>query len=136
VRGRGRHGSRKDQTDLRQGLQQARVTVAAPDHTRAHRLGHRPVSDLQGCEFRWSSVGVPRVLSTASVGFPRALALSLSLFLLAPSDSNSRNSQCQVVPVEMIRVPVLWRIKRQLRESITMSVSMSRCVEAIDTLPF
>lgn len=36
---------------MRQGLQQARVAVAATDHSRAHGLGDRPVPDLQGCEF-------------------------------------------------------------------------------------
>jgi hypothetical protein len=89
VRGRGRHGSRKDQTDLRQGLQQARVTVAAPDHTRAHSLGHRPVSDLQGCEFaRWSFAAL---IDSFSELIPASCSRALSaLFSVASVDCSHR----------------------------------------------
>lgn len=48
MRCRGRHGSRKNPADMRPCLQQARIAVPAADHTRTHRMGYRPVQDLQG----------------------------------------------------------------------------------------
>lgn len=51
MRAGGRHSRGKDETDLCASLQQARVPVTAPGHARPHRVGHRPVSNLQGCEY-------------------------------------------------------------------------------------
>ena len=38
----------EDPADLRARLPPEGVARAAPQHARAHRLGHRPVQDLQG----------------------------------------------------------------------------------------
>ena len=45
--GGGQRGG-EDPADLRARLPPEGVARAAPQHARAHRLGHRPVQDLQG----------------------------------------------------------------------------------------
>lgn len=49
MRGRGGHRRWQNPADMRSGLQQAGLPRPTIGHTRAHRMGDRPVPDLQGC---------------------------------------------------------------------------------------
>lgn len=68
MRRRGGHGRRQDAAHLRPSLQQESLSLPAAQHSRSHRLGHRPVPLLQrGLSFTHANDAIVKSVPSISM---------------------------------------------------------------------